>query len=207
MPCRVMKSVVDELIAEVAAEEQALQGSADAFAFALLVEAVASSQGKLRQSKALNQLHQASVQRLEPASHPNVQAASSSTGGPTVPRISEDTGLDAVEGLEDEEAVYRARRTYNDGGTQASSAQSLYLGGLRAMLQEMRRRRPPDTPYGHTQQLQMQLRQKSRISKASVHQYQASLSMMILPLNCVVVFPLSGQGGTRNARVLLAPRM
>jgi len=33
------------------------------------------------------------------------------------------------------------------------------------MLQEMRRRRPPDTPYGHTQQLQMQLRAKTRISK------------------------------------------
>jgi len=44
--CRVFKSAVDELIAEVAAEERALQGAADAFACGLLVEAVASSQGK-----------------------------------------------------------------------------------------------------------------------------------------------------------------
>lgn len=36
---------------------------------------------------------------------------------------------------------------------QVPAARVLYMAGLRGMLWEMRKRRPPDTPYGHTQQL------------------------------------------------------
>eukprot|EP00775_Hariotina_reticulata_P006861 gene6859-7077_t len=44
-------------------------------------------------------------------------------------------------------------------------ARSLYLAGLRGMLGEMRGRRPPDTPYGHTQHLTPHLKPGATVSK------------------------------------------
>jgi hypothetical protein len=43
--------------------------------------------------------------------------------------------------------------------------QSFYLTGLKAMLAEMRARRPPNTPFGHTQQLRPQFYQGARLGK------------------------------------------
>lgn len=48
------------------------------------------------------------------------------------------------------------------------SARGLYLAGLRGMLWEMRSRRPPDTPYGHTQPLAPHFTQGSATSKVSM---------------------------------------
>jgi hypothetical protein len=42
---------------------------------------------------------------------------------------------------------------------------ALYLAGLKAMLAEMRARRPPDTPFGHTQQLQAHFHPSARVTK------------------------------------------
>jgi hypothetical protein len=75
---------------------------------------------------------------------------------------------DAMQDLEDEE-VYRMRRDFQ-GSRQYNKEkpldqQQLYLRGLQGMLEEMRRRRPADTPYGHTQQLMVHLNQGSKASK------------------------------------------
>jgi hypothetical protein len=46
-----------------------------------------------------------------------------------------------------------------------SADRGLYLSGLKAMLSEMRMRRPPDTPFGHTQQLQAQFSAGAKVAK------------------------------------------
>jgi hypothetical protein len=48
---------------------------------------------------------------------------------------------------------------------QLAPARALYLAGLQGMLWEMRKRRPPDTPYGHTQPLAPHFHAAAAVSK------------------------------------------
>jgi hypothetical protein len=113
-------------------------------------------------------------------------AAASQQRGPPRPVIAAgDVQLDIAE-----EDVYLARRDFaaadhafavqqqaasQQQGRQGSSkrrqqlvpARALYLAGLQGMLWEMRKRRPPDTPYGHTQPLAPHFPAGAAVSKVS----------------------------------------
>lgn len=58
------------------------------------------------------------------------------------------------------------------GGANADAGHAddgmLYLAGLKGMLKEMRKRRPPDTPFGHTQHLQVHFRKGTKVSKVHI---------------------------------------
>lgn len=68
------------------------------------------------------------------------------------------------EGAEDEEVYFR-RRAFGKAGPTSGTERGLYLRGLQGMLGEMRRKRPPHLPYGHTQQLAVNLRQGTKATK------------------------------------------
>lgn len=77
-----------------------------------------------------------------------------------------------------QEDVYNYRRTFSSPIAQPTSKQ-LYIGGLRAMLKQMRAQRPPDTPFGHTQQLQPEIDASVSITRAQ----RLAISRMRAPLS------------------------
>ncbi|KAI8464835.1 MAG: hypothetical protein J3K34DRAFT_525878 [Monoraphidium minutum] len=151
----VLSEVVDEMIAEAWSEADGQQGRADAFAFDLLVAAVAFSQGKndvVAQTR--TQPRARRIGRMANEAALVLKAAVSQAGRSDILRQRVDAQGNPIAGGGE------------GGGGGGREERGLYLAGLKAMLSEMRARRPPDTPFGHTQQLQAHFRPGARVAKA-----------------------------------------
>ncbi|WIA07976.1 hypothetical protein OEZ85_007449 [Tetradesmus obliquus] len=133
----IYKEVVEELLAEVAAEA-AQAAAADAFAFDMLVSAVAFSQGKYDLGFKADDVQQV----LEPVQQQQQQDQAPGRQGAS------------------------KRQQQQQQQQQAVPARALYLAGLQGMLWEMRQRRPRGTPYGHTQPLAPHFHAGAAVSKA-----------------------------------------